>query len=334
MTRQQRERILTGVAVVCLWLLPLLASAQSRGAQSYVFRGRVVSINAAAGTLSVANDNIAGWMPPMTMSYRTDTPDVLKTLKAGDTVTATVYAGDFTTLHNLQVIKAAAGADDLPPIIYVCPTPNEASYVDDKPGKCPVSGVALVATRLVTAYSCLKNQVLIRESPGTCPMDRSDLVPITASLYFTCGNDPRVREMNPGTCSDGTRRIKAFERRAHGDHNPRHGGDAVFMSSDQWHHLEGTFVAPGIFRVYLYDDMARPLSASNLVGRVTMADSNAQETGPSIPLVFGRTADHSTLEARIPGATLPFNLKAFVKFRPNDKEQVFDFTFKAYSREP
>jgi len=32
--------------------------------------------------------------------------------------------------------------------------------------------------------------------------------------------------------------------------------------------------------------------------------------------------------------TLPPNVKLFIKFKPNDKEQVFDFRFTDYSREP
>jgi hypothetical protein len=187
-----------------------------------------------------------------------------------------------------------------------------------------------VAARLVTAYSCLKTQVVIREAPGICPTDRSELVPITVAMHFTCKSDSSVRDMNPGMCADGSPRIKAFERRAHGDHNPRHGGDFIFMAVDQWHHLEGTLVPNGTFRMYLYDDMARPLAASNLSGRITIGDG----TGPSIPLVFGKSADHSTMEATISQAAFPLNVKAFVRFKPNDREQVFDFTFKDYSREP
>jgi len=333
MPQLRGERLLTVAAVACLCLVPLLTRAQPAGAESYAFRGRVVSVNAAAGTLSVANEEVEGWMAPMTMSYKTDTPDALKNLKAGDTVAATVYDGDFATLYELEVATAADAADDLPPVSYVCPTPDEASYLDDKPGNCPISGEALVAARLVIAYSCLKNQMVIRETPGRCPVDRSELVPITVDMHFTCKSDQSVRDMNPGTCADGTARIKAFERRPHGDHNPRHGGDSVFMASDQWHHLEGTLVPPGVFRSYLYDDMTRPLSASQLSGRITRSDSYAREVGPSIPLVFGSNADHSTMEARIPGVTFPIRLKVFVKFRPTDKEQVFDFAFSDYSRE-
>jgi Cu/Ag efflux protein CusF len=328
---RQSERLMVLAVAGWLCLLPLQGRAQPAGAKSHAFRGRVVSVNPAAGTLSVANENVEGWMAPMTMAYKADNPDALKTFKAGDQITATVYDGDFTTLYNLKAAPGAAStADDLPPISYVCPTPAEASYLDDKPGKCPVSGEALVAARLVTAYSCLKNQVVIRDAPGLCPMDRSELVPITVAMHFTCKSDSSVRDMNPGACADGSPRIKAFERRPHGDHNPRHGGDFVFMAIDQWHHLEGTLVPPGIFRVYLYDDMARPLSASNLSGRITIGDGAEQ----SIPLVFGKTADHSTMEAPIPRVTFPFSVKVFVKFKPNDREQVFDFTFRDYSKAP
>jgi hypothetical protein len=330
MTMRKNFR-LSVAALVAVCLLPALIHAQ-RGGKSFVFRGRVVSVNAGAGTLSVANENIEGWMAPMTMTYKADKPEELKPVKAGDTITATVYAGDFNTLYNVKVVTSAT-ADDLPPIQYVCPTPAEASYFDEKPGKCPKSGEALVPARLVTAYSCLKNQVFIREAPGVCPMDRSELVPITVNMYFTCENDPKVREMNPGKCADGSARKKAFDRRPHGDHNPRHGGDGVFMSSDQWHHLEGTFVSPGILRLYFYDDMSRPLSASALSGRVSLADDNATPIGPAIPLVLG-SANHTTLEAKLPATKFPFNVKVYLKFSANDKEQAFDFTFKNYSKEP
>jgi len=51
-------------------------------------------------------------MPAMTMSYKADKADVLKTLKAGDQITAKVYEGDFMTLYD---IKIAPAKDAAPP---------------------------------------------------------------------------------------------------------------------------------------------------------------------------------------------------------------------------
>jgi Cu/Ag efflux protein CusF len=163
----------TALAVVlALPPLPLGADPQPPGAKSYEFRGRVVSVDAAAGRLVVDNDNIEGWMARMTMEYRSDARDLLQRLRPGDIVTATVYDRDFSTLYNLTLAAASrSAADDLPPVSYVCPTPSEAAFLDDKPGTCPQSGEALVPARLVTAYSCLKNQLFIREMPGRCPTD-------------------------------------------------------------------------------------------------------------------------------------------------------------------
>jgi hypothetical protein len=79
--------------------------------------------------------------------------------------------------------------------------------------------------------------------------------------------------------------------------------------------------------------MARPFPATQLSGRISLANNNAEPVGPSYPLVLSKT-DQSVLEVRLPKTAFPFNVKVFMKFNPSDKEQVFDFTFKEYSREP
>jgi len=313
------------------------SAAQTNGKKAHAFRGTVEKIDVSAGILTVSGDNVPGWMGPMTMNYRIDQPGDL-TLKAGDHITATVYDGDFSTLHEVRVVVAKpAAANELPPVSYVCPTPGEEGVLEDQPGNCPQSGKPLLPIRIATVYSCLKFESFIQEKPGICPVDKSELVPITAALYFTCKDNSKVHELDPGRCGDGSARIKSYERRAHGDHNPRHGGQ-FFMADDNWHHLEGTWVQPHTLRVYFYNDMTQPLAVTGFSAEVAKSDAQGNDAGTFVSLkptqARVQTKDRNILEVLMPSVDLPAKFTLRVKFKPDDKERVFDFTFADYSKEP
>jgi Cu/Ag efflux protein CusF len=309
------------------------AAAQVNTKKEHAFRGRVEKVDANTGTLTVSGENVPGWMGPMTMNYRIDKPES-PTVKVGDQITAKVYDGDFSTLHNVRVVIVKPAATiELPPLSYVCPTPGEEGVLEDKPGSCPQSSVSLVPIRIVTAYSCLKFESFIQEMPGVCPVDKMPLVPITAALYFTCKDDSKLRELEPGRCADGSARIRGYERRPHGDHNPRHGGQ-FFMADDSWHHVEGTLIRPNVFRVYFYNDMTQPLSVTGFSASAAKSDATGSNVAASISLKPRQTKDRNILEVPMPGATLPANFTLRVKFKPDDKERVFDFAFNDYSKDP
>lgn len=100
---QPTNRLRLAILGLILCLLVPLAQAQPKGKKSFVFKGKVEKVDTSAKRLVVANEKIPGWMDAMTMGYKLDKPDeVIKKVKAGDEITATVYEDDYT-LYNVQV---------------------------------------------------------------------------------------------------------------------------------------------------------------------------------------------------------------------------------------
>lgn len=68
------------------------------------FTGSVEAVDTVASMVTVRNDDVPGWMSPMSMSYRMDPQTPLRELQPGDRVRATVYTGDFTTLYGVEEV--------------------------------------------------------------------------------------------------------------------------------------------------------------------------------------------------------------------------------------
>jgi len=86
-----------------------LAASQGAGKKAHQFRGKVEKVDAKAKTLTVNGENVEGWMAAMTMLYKVDNADILKTVKVGDQITAKVYDGDVSTLYEVQVVPPKDG---------------------------------------------------------------------------------------------------------------------------------------------------------------------------------------------------------------------------------
>ena len=156
----------------------------------------------------------------------------------------------------LQTAKPGAQFESVPPLSFTCPMHPE--IVEDKKGSCPICRMDLVGIRLDSVWTCSTRPLAVIESkPGRCPIDGTPLVQVTAAVSWTCpGSDKE--SLSPGTCADGSPMQKKFAPRAHGNHNPQHGGQ-FFMAADNWHHLEGSYPQAGVVRIYLYDDYTKPL---------------------------------------------------------------------------
>jgi hypothetical protein len=100
-----RRRIFVAMlALACLFAANSFAQDKAKAkAKSYTFHGKVTAVTDKG--LTVNGEKVEGWMDAMTMTYPVDKVDVLKVVKVGDQIMATVYEGDMT-LHNVMTMPS------------------------------------------------------------------------------------------------------------------------------------------------------------------------------------------------------------------------------------
>src|SRR5256714_14625583 len=96
-------------ALLCAVALTIAVNAQTppAGKKDHAFKGKVEKVDPKTKMVTVNNESIPGWMMSMTMAYKVDKDAMLKDLKPGDQIAATVYDGDFQTLYNIKVLPPA-----------------------------------------------------------------------------------------------------------------------------------------------------------------------------------------------------------------------------------
>jgi Cu/Ag efflux protein CusF len=86
-------------------LLGTSVIAQQAKGKSHTLEGKVEGVQ--TDRLTVNHGKVEGYMDAMTMPYKVDKPDILKNVKVGDRITATVYDGDYT-LYDVKVVPPQA----------------------------------------------------------------------------------------------------------------------------------------------------------------------------------------------------------------------------------
>ena len=207
---------------------------------------------------------------------------------------------------------------------------NLTSMADDT--VLPLAEAAASATDIVTMRSQFKplsEFLAAMELPtgfarAYCPMydggsnwvqtDGPVRNPYYGSVMLTCG----VVDGAPG---------------AHMDHGPRHGG-RVFMAPDSFHHIEGAYPEPGVFRLYATDNYREPVDVTLWMGRVVLEEEYDADTDEfvevtSFPLL--PSPDGVYLEAEVGELAMPAEFITKIQLVEDYPEDRFDFIFTEFS---
>jgi Cu/Ag efflux protein CusF len=93
-----------------LALLVLISFAFSGAAQSkkdtkaYTLHGTIEQVKDSEKKVTVKHDKIEGYMGAMTMDYGVSDPEMMKKLKTGDEIVATIYQDEYV-LYNIRFVR-------------------------------------------------------------------------------------------------------------------------------------------------------------------------------------------------------------------------------------
>ena len=120
---------------------------------------------------------------------------------------------------------------------------------------------------------------------------------------------------------------------AHMDHSPRHGG-TVFMAPDGFHHIEGTYPEPGVFRIYATDNYREPVDVTLWMGRAVLEeeyDAATDEFREVTAFAMLPAPGGTYLEAEVGDLPTPAEITAKLQLADDFPEDRFDFIFAGFS---
>lgn len=102
----KNSRTLYLVAILGMLLSVCCSSVRAEKTKRYDLKGTVVSVDTGSGELTVDMEAIPGYMDAMKMPYKVTDVSILKSLKKGDRIRATVVVkNDDEHLENIHVVS-------------------------------------------------------------------------------------------------------------------------------------------------------------------------------------------------------------------------------------
>ena len=101
-----RLRLRVAVALSALGLLAGAASAQEATSGIFEGHGVVKAVAPGTGWLTIAHDEIKGFMPAMQMMYKVKSPDLSKDLHPGDKIEFKIDAAKYVIVEVKRVSPA------------------------------------------------------------------------------------------------------------------------------------------------------------------------------------------------------------------------------------
>jgi len=120
---------------------------------------------------------------------------------------------------------------------------------------------------------------------------------------------------------------------AHMDHTAQHGG-TVFMAPDGFHHIEGVYPEPGVFRIYATDNYRAGVDVTDWTGRAVTEEEYDETTDEFVEVAaidLRPSPDGAYLEARVPDYGGTAEVIAKVVFQEGFPAERFDFIFASVS---